>query len=111
MFSICPCKYDVGLIVIIVLVFIVIIAVLFSQRVEPMAPLDFGTFKNDYPVGRCVKGSLERSPCMIGNCPIGTNITNSQYCDIDCAQISDPVTKTKCTKKCISMMKKCNEPM
>ena len=99
----------------VILVSVLVVLVIFimyhrRQVKETMAPLDFGSFPNNYPRGRCEKGSLKRSPCMVGNCPIGTSITDPEYCAIDCAQISDPITKRVCNEGCLNLMKQCNEP-
>ncbi len=102
-------SYGFVMFVVVLMIVIIIVAMFMGRKNESMASLDFGTFKNNYPFGRCNTGSVKRSPCMIGNCPIGTNITDKEYCDINCAQISDPEMKQSCTNTCLNLMRKCNE--
>lgn len=114
MFQIKHCNFNTAIFVIaIITITIIIVTLLQSKTAEFMSPLDFGTFKNDYKFGHCGGSGaeiLKRSPCMVGNCHIGTNITNKEYCDIHCAQISDRKMKHQCTSGCLNLMKKCNEP-
>lgn len=63
-----------------------------------MLPTENGSFKNTYPRGKCINKSLERRPCMVGNCPIGSNITSDAFCYIQCAQ--DPDNYEDCAKFC-----------
>lgn len=76
-----------------------------SESEEGMAPLGWGTYKNNYPRGKCVKQSLDRKPCEIGSCPMHSMITNEKYCSIQCAQLPDKESRQKCYSKCINMMK------
>jgi hypothetical protein len=75
---------------------------------EGMAPLNYGTFKNNYPRGKCNTGSYKYEPCEIGNCPLGTTITDKRYCAIQCAQDPDPNERKKCYDYCMGMMKGCD---
>lgn len=73
-----------------------------SNKVENMAPLDFGTFKNNYPRGECRTGKFwERSDCEVGNCPLGTTVSDQQYCRIQCAQDPDPLERKECYEHCM----------
>ncbi|VBB18662.1 hypothetical protein YASMINEVIRUS_1193 [Yasminevirus sp. GU-2018] len=72
---------------------------------EGMAPLDAGTYENNYPRGRCRKGSMKRTSCEIGNCPLGTTVTNERFCGIQCAQDPDPESRQQCYDYCMNMMK------
>lgn len=66
------------------------------------APLDFGTFADNYPRGECRTGKFEkRSDCEVGNCNLGTTVTDKQYCVIQCAQDPDPLEREECFNKCI----------
>lgn len=91
---------------------LILIAIYFlcECNMESFAPLNYGTFYNNYPRGRCNRGSLKRSSCMVGNCPIGSPITDKESCDIYCAQVSDPDSQKSCMVGCLNMMKDCNEP-
>ena len=74
-----------------------------------MAPLGWGSYKpTDYTYGVCNQGPYESSSCEIGNCPLGTTVTDERYCGIVHAQDSDPMTRTKNTKQCVKMMKHCD---
>ena len=73
-----------------------------SNRVEGMAPLDFGTFYNNYPRGECRTGKYwERKPCEVGNCPLGTTVSDQQFCRIQCAQDPDPEERQGCYEFCM----------
>lgn len=70
--------------------------------VEHMAPLDFGTFVDNYPRGECRTGKYwERSDCEVGNCNLGTTIDSDQFCRIQCAQDPDPLERQECFARCI----------
>lgn len=71
---------------------------------EGMAPLGWGSFPNPYPRGECLTGSMERQPCEVGNCNLGTNISHERYCGIVHAQDSDPVTRHENIARCIYEM-------
>lgn len=75
---------------------------------EGMAPIGANTFVNHYPRGRCIKGSFERSACSVGNCPIGTTVTDQRYCGIMCAQEVDAEDRKNCNKECMEMVKNCH---
>jgi hypothetical protein len=73
-----------------------------SNRVEGMAPLDFGTFHNNYPRGECQTGKFwERKPCEVGNCPLGTTVSDQQFCRIQCAQDPDAEERQECYEFCM----------
>jgi hypothetical protein len=64
--------------------------------------LSFGTFENPYTRGECdAKNVYGRSDCMVGNCNIGTNIADDEFCNIQCAQDPDPQERKKCYDRCI----------
>lgn len=64
--------------------------------------LSFGTFENPYTRGECdAKNIYARSDCMVGNCNIGTNIKDDEFCNIQCAQDPDPQERKKCYDRCI----------
>jgi hypothetical protein len=96
--------------VIMAIYIIVIIAFIYNYVTERytlsenMAPIGYGSFKNDYPYGKCNTGSFERTSCMTGNCPLQSTITNEQYCDIQCAQDPDAKLRKDCTKSCMKQM-------
>lgn len=71
---------------------------------EGMAPLNWGTFKNNYPRGQCKTGSFKRKSCEIGNCPLGTTVSHRRYCGIIHAQDSDPVKRKKNIARCVKSM-------
>jgi hypothetical protein len=79
--------------------------------IENMAPLDYGTYENKYPRGKCDVPTMKRSSCMVGNCPLGTTVDDKMFCHIECAQISDPNERQACEKKCMELLKDCNEPV
>lgn len=73
-----------------------------SNVVEGMAPLNFGTFYNNYPRGECQTGKfLERKPCEVGNCPLGTTVSDQQFCRIQCAQDPDGDERQVCYDVCM----------
>lgn len=107
-------------VIIIILFVLVILAILFhptrddysmyedkSTKVEGMANLNFGTFSNNYPPGRCTNKSLERTDCMVGNCNLDSPITHDQLCYIDCAQMSDAGDRQRCMAECMELLKYC----
>jgi len=65
-------------------------------RREGMAPLETGTYENNYPVGKCNV-----------NCSSGSTITDEHYCYIQCAPDSDSKLRQECTTHCMEMMKNC----
>jgi hypothetical protein len=79
-----------------------------AKSTETMAPLNFGTYENNYPRGEYNKGSFKHSECSVGNCPLGTTITDERYCGIQCAQDPDPVSRKECYDYCMNMMKDCH---
>ena len=74
---------------------------------EYMAPLNYGTYKNNYPRGGCNTGSFKRTDCMVGSCPIGSPVTDEEFCYIQSAQGLDDAEREKYFKKCMVMMKGC----
>lgn len=97
------------------LIFIILILVYFlfcnsngsgnCNNNEPMAPTEHGTYDNNYQRGLCNVGSFKRKPCMVGNCPLGSNITTREYCDIQCSQ--DPDNYDDCYGSCENIMENC----
>ena len=73
---------------------------------ERFAPLTQGTFPNNYSVGKC-NVDFSRSDCMVGNCPLGSTISNKEYCNIQCAQEPDKKLRDECEKHCMNLMKSC----
>lgn len=72
-------------------------------RVEHMAPLNFGTFEDNYPRGECRTGEYwKRKPCEVGNCPLSTTVSDQQFCRIQCAQDPDPLERQDCYDNCIA---------
>jgi hypothetical protein len=95
--------------IIVVLIILFICSLCVDSRVtvgvqEGMAPLNYGTYINKYPRGRCDRTRVKNSTCSIGNCPIGTTITNDRYCKIQCAQDPDPAIRDECYDECMDMM-------
>lgn len=75
---------------------------------EHMAPLGWGSYENrTYPDGGCDIGTLERSDCEVGNCPMGSTVSDARYCGIQCAQDPDVKTRTDCYNDCMEMVKNC----
>ena len=73
-----------------------------SNMVEGMAPLNFGTFIDNYPRGECRTGKFwERKSCEVGNCPLGTTVDNPDFCRIQCAQDPDGDERQKCYEVCM----------
>lgn len=73
-----------------------------SNSSDGMAPLDFGTFYNNYPRGQCQTGKFsERKSCEVGNCPLGSTISDQQFCRIQCAQDPDATERQKCLDVCM----------
>ena len=76
-----------------------------KRKIENMAPLDFGTYENTYPRGECRTGKfLERSDCEIGNCPLGSTVSDQQFCRIQCAQDPDPSERQACYDHCMKTL-------
>lgn len=79
-----------------------------EMTAEHMAPLGWGSYKNTtYPVGGCDIGTLERSDCEVGNCPLGSTVSDERFCGIQCAQDPDVKTRAECYNDCMGMMKNC----
>lgn len=97
--------------ILLIIVLCVIIYYLYKQmstKSENMAPLNHATIKNTMnKYGSCIDKSLERTNCMVGNCPLSSNVTDKQYCMISCAQESDAKQRDKCIVACMDMMKTC----
>lgn len=75
------------------------------NKYEHMAPLDFGTYKDNYPRGECRTGKfLKRKSCEVGNCNLGTTVSDQQYCRIQCAQDPDPQERQECYDVCMTGM-------
>lgn len=73
-----------------------------SNVTEGMAPLNFGTFYDNYPRGQCRTGKFwERKSCEVGNCPLGTTVSDQQFCHIQCAQDPDPEERQRCYEVCM----------
>ena len=73
-----------------------------SSNVENMAPLGFGTFRDNYPRGECRTGNyMKRKPCETGNCHLGSSVSDKQYCMIQCAQDPDPKERQECFEVCM----------
>ena len=92
----------------ILIVLLVIAALYYMWKnqwfVESMGPLDTGTFPNNYPRGQCNAGSMERTSCEVGTCPLESTISNKEYCMIQCAQDPDEKIRNKCYQQCMGMM-------
>ena len=71
---------------------------------ENNTTLNTGTFKNNYPVGKC-NTDFKRTDCMVGNCPLKSTINNDEYCNMQCAQDPDIELRNECTSNCLEMMK------
>lgn len=100
----CPADI-IALLIVLILVSIVYRGWKNGNNMEHMAPLDFGTYKDNYPRGECRTGKfLERKPCEVGNCPLGTTVSDEQYCYIQCAQDPDPQEREECVVKCLNYM-------
>jgi len=98
-----------GLLLLILLIVLILICVFWRRDSSPvksehMAPLDWGTFPNNYPRGECCTGSLEEKACEVGNCPLGTTVTHKEYCEITHAQDSDPVARIRNIDRCVCEM-------
>jgi hypothetical protein len=65
---------------------------------------DKGMFANNYGYGKCAHNVTGRSECEVGTCPIGSTISNAEFCNIQCSQ--DPLQEIQdsCTRECIDMM-------
>lgn len=70
---------------------------------EGMAPLNTGTYKNNYTVGKC-NTDFKRTDCMVGNCPLGSTISNTEYCSLQCAQDPDATIRQECENTCMKIM-------
>jgi hypothetical protein len=79
-----------------------------DQDLEHMAPIDYATFKNKTPYGRCSQGNMKRTDCEVGNCPLGTTVSDQTFCEIQCAQEPDPKLKAQCYNHCMDMMPNCH---
>lgn len=80
------------------------------EHMVPIVPLDAGTFPNEYSQGKCEQASTQRCDCTVGNCPVGSFITNNEYCSIHCAQISNKKLQEECNASCMNIVTDCNEP-
>jgi hypothetical protein len=78
-----------------------------AESKEGMAPLDYGSYDNPYLRGGCAKGSFKRTACSLGNCPLGTTISDKRYCGIMCAQEVEKEDRRKCNDYCMDMVKDC----
>lgn len=92
-----------------IVLFLVIVAILYYSWtnhwfMESMAPLNTGTFPNNYPRGKCNSGSFNRSSCEVGTCPLKSTVSNKEYCAIQCAQDPDEGIRNKCYDQCMDMM-------
>jgi hypothetical protein len=74
---------------------------------EGMAPLNYGTYHNPYLRGGCDKGSFKKTACSIGNCPMGTTVSDERYCGIMCAQEVEKADRDDCNDYCMDMVKDC----
>jgi hypothetical protein len=75
------------------------------NKYEHMAPIGFGTYKNNYPRGECRTGEFwKRKDCEIGNCNLGTTVSDKEFCRIQCAQDPDPLERQECYKVCMGGM-------
>lgn len=65
---------------------------------------DKGMFANNYGYGKCAHNVTGRSECEVGTCPIGSTISNAEFCNIQCSQ--DPLQEIRdsCTRECVDMM-------
>lgn len=72
------------------------------------APLNYSTFDPQIPYGKFDAGSFESNDCSVGNCPLGTTVTDDRYCGIQCAQEVDKDDRMKCYAQCMEMMKSCS---
>jgi hypothetical protein len=76
-----------------------------SEETEGMAPLNTGTYDQGVKYGECNKGSFEPTDCSVGNCPMGTTVTDDRYCGIQCAQEVTEEDRRKCQAKCMELMR------
>lgn len=76
-----------------------------SETTEGMAPLNTGTYRTGVEYGKCNKGSFKRSACSVGNCPLGTTVTDDRFCGIQCAQEVTEQDRKKCHAHCMKMMR------
>jgi hypothetical protein len=74
---------------------------------EGMAPLNHGSFKTNLNNGQCNVDLTAPSECSVGNCPLGTTVSNERYCGIQCAQEINAEDRQKCEVQCMEMMKDC----
>ena len=75
-------------------------------ELEHMAPISSNTFKNTKSTyGSCSQKEPKESACTVGNCPLGSTISDSRYCEIQCALEPDPKIRAGCRKHCMNMMK------
>jgi hypothetical protein len=99
--------------ILIILALVLVVCYLFTNTTraefytETMAPLNWGAYKNNYPRGKCNPGNDDKTSCSVGNCPLGSTVSNNEYCGIQCAQNSDPVEREKCHAECMNMMLTC----
>ncbi|AYV77581.1 MAG: hypothetical protein Dasosvirus9_5 [Dasosvirus sp.] len=78
----------------------------FNPNMEMMAPLDFGTYNNNYPRGAC-QDKPSGSDCNTAECKIESNISNDKFCAVQCAQGVTQDERKGCFNKCSEMMTYC----
>lgn len=85
-----------------------------TKRYENMAPLCWGTYDvHSVNSGRCNHANPKmfmrdrKSRCNVGSCHLGSNVTNAEYCYIDCAQEVLDSDREKCMIQCMDMMHNC----
>jgi hypothetical protein len=74
---------------------------------EGMAPLNHGSFETNLNNGHCNVDLSAPSECSVGNCPLGTTVSDERYCAIQCAQEVNADDRQKCQAQCMEMMKGC----
>ena len=79
-----------------------------QHTTEGMAPLNYGSFETNLNNGQCNIDLSASSECSVGNCPLGTTVSNERYCAIQCAQEVNANDRQKCQAQCMEMMKECN---
>jgi spore coat protein U-like protein len=75
-----------------------------TQISENMSPLSFGTFEVSRNNKSC--GNQISTKCGPGECYTG-NVTNDEYCTIDCAQELSSEDRNMCMSSCMDMMESC----
>jgi hypothetical protein len=88
-------------------VFIICVIIKGSKKYENMGMTHTGTYIVDtVNSGKC-NSTIHTSECDVGSCPIGSNVTNREYCYIDCAQEVLDSDRKKCMIECLDMMSSC----